>query len=292
MPEGHTIHLLASDHRRLLGGKRVAVSSPQGRFSDAKRVDGRVLRDVRAYGKNLFYDFGKERIVHVHLGLHGKFRVAEFAKGEAPPEPRGAVRMRLTAGRTVVDLNGPMRCEVVDAAAEREVIDRLGPDVLDPRADPGRAWAKIENRPTPIGLLLMDQSVVCGIGNAYRCELLYRQRRHPLSPGSSLSRAAFVKLWEDAVHLLRMGVRHRQAWAVDETDVEDPPSVDGEPDRYNVYRRVACRGCGAKVKVLPLGGRRCFLCPKEQRLVQGKAVARGKAGPARKKSAKPKSRPG
>ena len=72
------------------------------------------------------------------------------------------------------------------------------------------------------------------------------------------------------MHLLNMGIKHRQAWAVDETDVKNPPTMDGKPDRYNVYRREKCRGCGTKVKELPMGGRRCFYCPKEQKLAQEK----------------------
>jgi len=67
-----------------------------------------------------------------------------------------------------------------------------------------------------------------------------------------------------------MGIKHRQAWAVDETDVKNPPTVDGKPDRYNVYRCEKCRGCGTKIKELPMGGRRCFYCPKEQKLSQEK----------------------
>src|SRR5687768_1749862 len=58
MPEGHTLHRLAIDHRRDFGGKVVSVSSPQGRFADeAKRLDERLVEDVEAYGKHLFYDF-------------------------------------------------------------------------------------------------------------------------------------------------------------------------------------------------------------------------------------------
>src|SRR4051794_5038642 len=84
MPEGHTIHMFAADHAGVFGGQKIAVSSPQGRFTDAKKVTGRVLREVRAYGKNLFYDFGKNRIVHVHLGLHGKFTLTHLTPSALP----------------------------------------------------------------------------------------------------------------------------------------------------------------------------------------------------------------
>jgi formamidopyrimidine-DNA glycosylase len=76
MPEGHTIHRAARDHECDLGGQLVKVSSPQGRFDTDAFVDARGrarLRRVDAYGKHLFYVFDRSRIVHVHLGLFGKF---------------------------------------------------------------------------------------------------------------------------------------------------------------------------------------------------------------------------
>jgi formamidopyrimidine-DNA glycosylase len=74
VPEGHTLHRLALDHTRLLGGEELWVSSPQGRFADAAaRVDGQKLNRVTAYGKHLFYEWATGDVVHVHLGLFGKF---------------------------------------------------------------------------------------------------------------------------------------------------------------------------------------------------------------------------
>lgn len=56
MPEGHTIHRIARDHTKLLVGRVVAVSSPQGRFgADAALVDGQLLERIEPYGKHLFY---------------------------------------------------------------------------------------------------------------------------------------------------------------------------------------------------------------------------------------------
>ena len=55
MPEGHTIARLALDQNKMMAGRVVAVSSPQGRFADAALVDGQVLTSVESYGKHLFY---------------------------------------------------------------------------------------------------------------------------------------------------------------------------------------------------------------------------------------------
>lgn len=73
MPEGHTIHRLADDHRDRFAGRPVRVSSPQGKFSDsAALLDGRVLEGADAHGKHLFLGFEGTGWVHIHLGLFGK----------------------------------------------------------------------------------------------------------------------------------------------------------------------------------------------------------------------------
>ena len=86
MPEGHTLYRLAREQSRLFAGRPVRVSSPQGRFSDAARLDGQVLLGAEAVGKHLFLPFAPTadvdpadpsvRHVHVHLGLYGSWTFA------------------------------------------------------------------------------------------------------------------------------------------------------------------------------------------------------------------------
>ena len=91
MPEGNEIHRWAERHAAAFGGKAVRVDGPQGRFTDSDVIDGRKLQRVMAVGKHLGYDFGKDRILHVHLGLQG-----DFTEGSGPlPAVRGALRLRM-----------------------------------------------------------------------------------------------------------------------------------------------------------------------------------------------------
>ena len=91
MPEGNEIHRWAERHAAAFVGKTVCVDGPQGRFTDAAMIDGRKLQRVMAVGKHLGYDFGKDLILHVHLGLQG-----DFTEGSGPlAEVRGALRLRM-----------------------------------------------------------------------------------------------------------------------------------------------------------------------------------------------------
>ena len=106
------------------------------------------------------------------------------APADAPlPEAVGQVRMRMVGADYGTDLRGPTVCEVIDEGQVSDVVARLGPDPLRSDADPSWAWARITKSRRPIGALLMDQTVIAGVGNVYRSELLFRHRIDPFRPG-------------------------------------------------------------------------------------------------------------
>ena len=260
MPEGHTIHRIARDHTPLLVGRPVGAVSPQGRFAaGATLLDGRVMTRIEPYGKHLFHWYEGGVILHVHLGLYGKWTVGTGA----PPAPRGALRLRLTTGEAWFDLRGPIACELL-APEERElVLARLGPDPLRRDADPERAWARVARSGVAIGQLLMDQGVLAGIGNVYRAEVLYRAGLSPFRPGTQVSEAVWTGLWEDLRLLLRAGVRagHIVTTAKEDRDRRSGPAR--REDRFYVYRRhgLPCRRCGTEVRTQEMVARNLYWCP-------------------------------
>jgi endonuclease-8 len=260
VPEGHTLHRLARLHQRKFGGHPVAVSSPQGRFSNgAALVDGRVLQRATAYGKHLFHRYAGGPIVHVHLGLYGAFTDSEVPM----PLPVGEVRMRMVGVDFGTDLRGPTACEVIDEAQVDAVIARLGPDPLERSADPARAWKRISKSQRPIGGLLMDQAVIAGVGNVYRNELLFRHGIDPYRPGKSVDAAEFDSAWADLVDLMKVGYRRGKIHVVRPEHDHGAPSYRlGRPRTY-VYRRAGepCRVCGTPVLTSVMEGRNVFWCP-------------------------------
>ena len=145
MPEGHTLHRLADELDRRVRGRRVRVSSPQGRFADRRRCStAQVLLGAESAGKHLFVEFEHDRFVHVHLGLIGKFDVHRTST--EVPLPVGQVRCgwyRRRRPYAYADLRGAILCDLVGPARDDEVLGRLGPDPLRPDADPDCAWARI-----------------------------------------------------------------------------------------------------------------------------------------------------
>lgn len=285
MPEGHTLRRLALDLGDAFAGSPVRVSSPQGRFAaEAALLDGSTLLGADSAGKHLFVEFDADRIVHIHLGLIGGFAIARHA--DAVPEPVGQVRLRVAAperdgaGAAYADLRGATRCDLVGPERRDLVVAGLGPDPLRPDADPDRAWERIRRSRKSIGELLMDQSVLAGVGNVYRAEVLFRHRIHPLRPGHTLRRSQWLAMWQDLVELMAEGVRLGR---IDTVRPEHTPEATGRPPRVDdhggevyVYRRQGqpCHICGASVRTEPLAGRNSFWCPRCQRPFRSRAITR------------------
>ena len=256
MPEGHTIHRLARDHQRDFAGQHLSVSSPQGRFrSGARKLDGTLLKGVEACGKHLFYQW-ESHILHVHLGLYGKFRRHRLPV----PEPRGQVRLRMTGAERAVDLNGPTRCELITRKEQQAVFDRLGPDPLHPKADAERVWNRIHRSRAAIGTLLLNQSVIAGIGNVYRAEILFLLGINPDTPGRLLDRDEFDQLWDLSCELLKIGVRYNRIIVADPQDVGKPRSRMNRTERLLIYKKQTCSRCETPVESWLVGNRRIYAC--------------------------------
>jgi endonuclease-8 len=185
---------------------------------------------------------------------------------EFPPPPVGAVRVRLLTEETVADLRGPTACELLDAAGVQAVIERLGPDPLvdDAKTGERRFVERAGKKQTAIGLLLMDQSVVSGIGNVYRAELLFRARLNPHTPGKVVPTDVLRAVWRDWVVLLGTGVETGQMMTMDGLEGADyVKAMASRADRHWVYKRegLPCRVCGTSILLEEMGARKLYWCP-------------------------------
>jgi endonuclease VIII len=196
-------------------------------------------------------------------------QVAQF-----PPEPVGQVRVRLASAETVADLRGPSACEVLDPAGADAVLARLGPDPAaitdaDVLAEAGREVVRrLRSRDVAVGQLLMDQSVVAGVGNIYRAELLFRARLDPRTPGRQVPERIAAALWTDWTALLADGIADGAIITREDlTPDERRAALADTTMRHWVYGRAGqpCRVCGTPVVVEDMATRKLYRCPSCQK---------------------------
>jgi endonuclease-8 len=238
------------------------IASANGRMGQTNQR-GTVLDSA---GENSLHSIGAPRRTRLRMAESEKLEpeITEF-----PPEPIGQVRVRLLSDTAVADLRGPTACEVLDPAEVDAVIAKLGPDPLleNDQATEDRFVETVRKKQTPIGLLLMDQSVVSGIGNVYRAELLFRARLNPHAPGRQVTEEAARALWRDWARLLTIGVETGQMLTMDDLDDDAlRKAMASRDDRHWVYKRegLPCRVCGTNIVMEMMGSRKLYWCPVDQ----------------------------
>lgn len=260
MPEGDTLHRTAARLREALAGATLTEAASRAREGlDAASLVGHRLPGIESRGKHLLMHLDDGRCLHSHMGMTGSWHL--YRPGEAWRKPAHRAALVLgTDGRLAVCFS-PRTLQLLSATALRRhaQLARLGPDLLDPAFDTEAALARLAlHAPTPLGEALLNQSVLAGIGNVWKSELLFLARLDPFAPVGRVEPARLEALLARARALMRRNLEgHRRRTRL---------GRDGP--RLWVYGRSgeACLHCATPIRVRRQGdaGRSTYFCPQCQ----------------------------
>ncbi|MGV8857464.1 Fpg/Nei family DNA glycosylase [Rhodoglobus sp.] len=253
---------------------RMGQTNQHGTVIDGAAVDGADAGGSIASGavrRDTVVGEHEDSLASIGAPRRTRLRMSEQEKAsdaplEFPPEPIGAVRVRLLTETTCADLRGPTACEVLNPDEVQIALNKLGPDPLvdDNGEAEERFVATVRKKQTAIGILLMDQSVVSGIGNVYRAEILFRARLDPHTPGKLIPQELLRELWRDWARLLEIGVRTGQMMTMEGLTGDDyTAALANRADRHWVYHRegLPCRVCGTNIAMELASARKLYWCP-------------------------------
>jgi endonuclease-8 len=201
MPEGDTILRAARALSRVLAGQTILrVSSPLPGLSRTLLAGARVTT-VDAVGKNLLVRFDDGRVLHTHLRMEGSWHV--YRVGERWRRAASRARIVLeTAAHVAVCFDAPI-VRLVSAARARRDMAKIGPDLLAPDFDAGVALARLRAAPgLAVGDAILRQSLVAGVGNVCKSEVLFLARVDPRANVAELSDASLATILAEARRLL------------------------------------------------------------------------------------------
>ena len=245
MPEGDTIHRLAKRLTGVLTGQVLTAASGRQQGPLGVVVGERVSA-VRAIGKNLIIELSGGWSFRVHLGVAGRCHVYEGRSRGRQPSASTTLVIE-TAGRQVVFMRAPQGVLLRTAHLRATpALRSLGPDLLAPECDLDEVLRRARSLGAgrAIGELLLDQRVAAGIGNVYRCEVLFMRRLDPWLPSAEVDevglREAFALSRELMQRNLDEGAR---------VTVPDEVHRQGRGPRFWVYRRSGrpCLVCGQAI---------------------------------------------
>ncbi|QNG19477.1 Fpg/Nei family DNA glycosylase [Rhodococcus triatomae] len=244
MPEGDTVWRTAKSLRAVLSGRvlrRTDFRVPRFATTD---LAGQEVDEVLSRGKHLLIRVGTSTI-HTHLKMEGVWHV--YRLGERWRRPGHQARLVLdTDAHTAVGFSLGVT-EILGRDREDDVVGHLGPDLLGADWDAAVAAANLRAAgDQPIGLSLLDQRNLAGIGNIYRNEVCFLRGVDPFTPSAQVP---------DLRGLVTLA--QRILFADRDRPVRHRPWVYGRAGQR-------CRRCGAPLEARDLGGRNVISCPRCQ----------------------------
>jgi endonuclease VIII len=250
VPEGDSVWRAAAQLHAALAGQQLLASDFRVPRFATLNLAGWTVSEVVPRGKHLLMRLhgpADERLtVHSHLKMEGAWQV--YPPGGRWRKPGFTARCVLrTAAADAVGFSLGI-LEVIRTADEDTVVGHLGPDLLGPDWNAAEAERRLLAAPdVPIGVALLDQRNLAGIGNIYRCEACFLSGIHPASPVSAV--ADLPALMADAKQLLEANLGSGRRTTV--------PNAHGVPvgrtvgrSAYWVYGREhqPCLRCGTPIR--------------------------------------------
>ena len=226
------------------------------------RLVGQGILGLKRRGKYLIFSLtGREALI-IHLKMSGSLLVKPAS---AQPEKYVRAILHLDNG-VAVHFRDPRKFGVmwlVDDASS--VTSKLGPETLESGFTPQVLAERLDNRSAPLKALLLDQSVIAGIGNMYADEILFAAKIHPLRMGKSLSREEIERLHRAIQRILRAAIEDKGPSA------EDHFRPDGGLGtahfQFQVAHRLSGESCpvhGTPIERIVVRNRGTYFCPKCQ----------------------------
>jgi formamidopyrimidine-DNA glycosylase len=273
MPELPEVETVARGLRRAVVGRRIlSVTLGKTDFIDdpaalEKCLPGRKIDSVERYGKFMLLRFGTsdepatngdEAALLVHLGMTGM--LGPQPAGE-PQRKHTHVVMQLDDGRELryVDPRRFGRMAYLSGEVLRKELLRFGADPLEVKLE--EFARRIHERRARIKALLLDQSVLRGVGNIYADESLWKAKIHPASLGARLKPDQLKDLYKALQNILLRAIALRGS------SISDFLDADGMPGEYqqhhSAYDREGqpCLRCKTRIRRVIVAGRSSYFCP-------------------------------
>jgi endonuclease-8 len=272
MPEGDTLFRTATTLRKALLHRlvtRFETSVPTVATADENhRVAGRVVTAVEARGKHLLITFGPgERarqsvpiVLHSHLRMTGSWHI--YRPGETWGKPaHRSVAVIHTDEWIAPCFSAPIVELLTETRAHRLTsLVELGPDAITEEFDAGEAFRRLRGLPDqPIGVAIMNQRLISGVGNVYKSEVLFLRRMSPFIHVRELGDAELEALIAEAHRLLLLNRERGERQTHFGLDQRAKLWVYGRSGQ-------ACRECGERIRMRRQGvdARSTYYCPRCQ----------------------------
>ncbi|MHB9053236.1 MAG: bifunctional DNA-formamidopyrimidine glycosylase/DNA-(apurinic or apyrimidinic site) lyase [Thermoleophilia bacterium] len=271
LPEVETIRRQLAPY---LSGKKIAraevldplITSPADPGAFVRRLKGQTIESLWRRGKYLLLELESGQTLVFHLRMTGRLTRTE---SPVPKSDKRHLRLILEfAGGSALTFHDTRRfgkAFILSTDEAPAYWKKLGPEPLESSFNNKYLAGVLDKRTRPIKSLLLDQSLIAGIGNIYADEALYRAGIHPERPAGEIGGEEARRLAKALKETLKKAIKLGGS-SID--SYRDARGRSGSfQHTFRVHRREGepCPGCGGIVKKIKVGGRGTYFCPACQR---------------------------
>lgn len=266
MPELPEVETVKRELEKAILGKKItevcvhqaAVIREPSLDKFKKGLTGAVIKNILRRAKVLILELSNGKSLVIHLKMTGQLVYPGDGK-------KSRISFKLSDGK-YMDFNDQRlfaELRLLDDWKGLKFIQGLGPEPFELDSEKFKQMLSVKK--TKIKPLLMDQAFICGIGNLYAAESLFRAKIHPERPAASLSDKEKETLFKEIKDTLKEAIHYKGS------SVDQYVQLSGKPGDYVKYHKVydregkPCLVCKVSIKRISLGGRGTYFCPKCQK---------------------------
>lgn len=292
MPELPEVETIVRDLRKEVLGRKIedvwsdtkkSVKKPEDFKSFKKEIKGKEIKEVKRRAKNILFKLSGEKTLLIHQKLTGHLLLGKwkFSNNQWVPLKKGGylddpmnkyIRFVffLDDGR-MLSLSDLRKFAKIELWQDKELkesgkMEEFGPEPLDKSFNFEKFKEALKKKKGKIKQVLMDQTVIAGVGNIYSDEALWKAKVHPLKKVPDLSEKELKRIYTSLIEVLKLAVKLKGE------SISDYRRPSGEKGKFDpmrkVYRRKGkeCFRCGSKIKRIKIGNRSSHFCPNCQKL--------------------------
>jgi len=259
--------------------KRI-IKKPKNFEDFKKEIKKKKIKKIWRRGKNILFDLSENKTLLIHQKLTGHLLLGKWTrkKGKWQTETPGPLSedsmnkflhliFWLDNGQMLAlsDLRKFAKIELWDTEElkKSKEFKSLGPEPLDKSFTFRKFKDLLKEKKGEIKKILMDQTVIAGIGNIYSNEILWEAKVYPFKDVLKLSEKELKRIYQAMKKILKEAIK------VKGESISDYRRITGEKGGFDplrkVYRREKCPRCGSKIKKIKLRGRSAYFCPNCQK---------------------------
>jgi formamidopyrimidine-DNA glycosylase (fpg) len=253
MPELPEVETLCRQLNKKISGKKILSAEVfDNKLTGIKDIKGKKVVAVERKGKMIAIILDDRNIILIHLRMTGRLL---WQKISAKPK-HSRWKMSFAAGN--IFLVDPRRFATIKVLKKKE--NDAGREIFRD-FDLQNFISAHGSRKTKVKTLIMDQSVVNGIGNIYACEILHEARIHPERSAVTLTEMEWGKIFHQAKEVLKKAIGKRGTSISDWRDLYGRKGENQHELKVYGQEGKQCMICGGTVRRIKQGGRSTFYCP-------------------------------